>query len=160
LRPRRPRVPPRRARANARRPRDVRGNRLAQPAGRRGAMAFAIVGQPIVREEGPAKVTGAAPFSAGIPLREALWGHGLRRAVPQARIVRIDTSRAARVPGVRAILTGADFPPSLLGRRLKDEPIVARDRVRFVGERVAAVVADDLDAAEEALALIDVEYEE
>src|ERR671932_330537 len=51
-------------------------------------------------------------------------------------------------------------PASLMGRRLKDQPIVARDRVRFVGERVAAVAANDQDTAEEALQLIDVEYEE
>ena len=123
-------------------------------------MAFAVVGQSIVRDEGPAKVTGAARYTADVPLRGALWAKCLRSPLPHARIVRIDTSRAARLPGVRAVLTGADFPPSLVGRRLKDQPIVPRDRVRFVGERVAAVAAIDADTAEEALALIDVEYEE
>src|SRR3954452_4287588 len=123
-------------------------------------MAFAVVGQPIVRDEGPAKVTGAARYTADVPLRDALWAKCLRSPLPHARIVRIDTSRAARLPGVRAVLTGGDFPPSLVGRRLKDQPIVPRDRVRFIGERVAAVAAIDADTAEEALALIDVEYEE
>jgi len=123
-------------------------------------MAFAVVGRPIVRDEGPAKVTGAARYTADEHLPGALWARCLRSPLPHARIVRIDTSRAQRVPGVRAVLTGADYPPSLLGRRLKDQPIVARDRVRFVGERVAAVAAVDLDTADEALALIDVEYEE
>ncbi len=123
-------------------------------------MAFRVVGQPIVRDEGPAKVTGAARYSADVPLQGALWGKSLRSPLPHARIVRIDTSRAARLPGVRAVLTGADFPPALVGRRLKDQPIVARDRVRFIGERVAAVAAVDADTAEEALTLIDVEYEE
>ena len=106
-------------------------------------MAFAVVGRPIVRDEGPAKVTGAARYTADEHLPGALWARCLRSPLPHARIVRIDTSRAQRVPGVRAVLTGADFPPSLLGRRLKDQPIVARDRVRFV-----AIDADDAAARE------------
>src|SRR5919202_796722 len=123
-------------------------------------MAFAVVGQPITRDEGPAKVTGAARYTADVVTRGALWGKALRSPLPHARIVRIDTSRAAKLPGVRAVLTGADYPSSLMGRRLKDQPIVARERVRFIGERVAAVAAIDLDTADEAIALIDVEYEE
>jgi CO/xanthine dehydrogenase Mo-binding subunit len=123
-------------------------------------MAFRVVGQPIARDEGPAKVTGAARYTADVPLPGALWARCLRSTLPHARIVNIDTSRARAVPGVRAVLVGADFPASLMGRRLKDQPIVARDRVRFVGERVAAVAAVDLDTADEALALIEVEYEE
>src|SRR5437763_15422119 len=102
-----------------------------------GAMAFAVVGQSIVRDEGPAKVTGAARYTADVPLRGALWAKCLRSPLPHARIVLIDTSRAARLPGVRVALSGAEFPPGLIGRRLRDQPIVARDRVRFVGERVA-----------------------
>ncbi|HEY7067736.1 MAG TPA: xanthine dehydrogenase family protein molybdopterin-binding subunit [Chloroflexota bacterium] len=123
-------------------------------------MAMRVVGQPIVREDGPAKVTGAARYTADVPLRDALWAKCLRSPYPHARIVRVDTSRAARLPGVVVALAGAEFPPGLIGRRLRDQPIVARDRVRFVGERVAAVAANDLDTAEEALSLIDVEYEE
>src|SRR5262249_53208183 len=123
-------------------------------------MELAVVGRPIVREDGVAKVTGAARYTADLPLPGALWAKCLRSPLPHARIVRIDTSRAARVRGVRVVLTGADYPPTLVGRRLKDQPIVARDRVRFVGERVAAVAAVDVDTAEEALTLIDVEYEE
>src|SRR5919199_2011836 len=96
-------------------------------------MAFAVVGQPIVRDEGPAKVTGAARYTADVPLGGALWAKCLRSPLPHARIVRIDTSRAARLPGVRAALGGADFPAGLVGRRLRDQPIVARDRVRFIG---------------------------
>jgi CO/xanthine dehydrogenase Mo-binding subunit len=123
-------------------------------------MAFRVVGQPILRDEGPAKVTGAARYTADTPLTGSLWARCLRSPLPHARIVRIETTRARAVPGVRAVLVGTDFPPSLMGRRLKDQPIVARDRVRFVGERVAAVAAVDLDTADEAIALIDVEYEE
>jgi CO/xanthine dehydrogenase Mo-binding subunit len=123
-------------------------------------MALSVVGQPIVREDGPAKVTGAARYTADVPLQGALWAKCLRSPLPHARIVRVDTSRALRLPGVRLALSGAEFPPGLIGRRLRDQPIVARDRVRFVGERVAAVAAVDLETAEEALTLIEVEYEE
>ena len=69
-------------------------------------MALAVVGRPIVRDEGPAKVTGAARFTADVPLTGVLWGKCLRSPLPHARIVRIDTSRAARVPGVRAVERG------------------------------------------------------
>src|SRR5215210_843543 len=123
-------------------------------------MVFTAIGRSVARDEGPAKVTGAARYTADVPLAGALWAKCLRSPLPHARIVRIDTSRAARLPGVRAVLAGADYPASLMGRRLKDQPIVARDRVRFIGERVAAVAAVDLDTAEEAIALISVEYEE
>ena len=74
--------------------------------------------------------------------------------------MRIDTSRPAALPGVHAVLTAADLPDVLVGRRMRDMPVLARDRVRFIGEKVAAVAADDPDIADEALALIDVEYEE
>jgi carbon-monoxide dehydrogenase large subunit len=84
----------------------------------------------------------------------------LRSPHPHARIVHIDPSRAERAPGVRAVLTGKDVAGILYGRRYCDLPVLAEERVRFVGDRVAAVAADDRDAAEEALALIRVEYEE
>src|SRR5262249_2256042 len=77
-----------------------------------------------------------------------------------ARIVRIDTSKAKACPGVLAVLTARDLPDVLVGRRMFDMPLLARDRVRFVGEKVAVVAAIDPDLAEEALATIDVEYED
>jgi CO/xanthine dehydrogenase Mo-binding subunit len=122
--------------------------------------AYTAIGRSVARDDGPAKVTGAARYTADVPLAGALWARCLRSPLPHARIVRIDTTRAARVPGVRLVLTGADLPPALVGRRLRDQPILARDRVRFVGERVVAVAAVDLDAADDAIALIEVEYEE
>src|SRR5204863_6050343 len=79
---------------------------------------------------------------------------------PHARILSIDTSRVWEVPGVRAVLTGKDIPGILMGRRLRDMPVLAWDKVRFIGDRVAAVAADTADAAEEALLRIVVEYEE
>src|SRR5689334_22816471 len=125
------------------------------------AMAqFVAVSQPVGRVEGEAKVTGAARYSADVNLPGMLWGKTLRSTLPHARIVRIDVSRAAALPGVRAIVTAEDLPNRPWGRWLKDMQYLARDRVRFVGEKIAAVAADDPDTAEEALNLIEVEYEE
>ena len=89
-----------------------------------------------------------------------LWGKVLRSPYPHANIVSIDTAKARAVPGVHAVLTGQDLPDRRVGRLLRDIPVLARDRVLFVGEKVAAVAAETLEAAEEALNLITVEYEE
>jgi CO/xanthine dehydrogenase Mo-binding subunit len=123
-------------------------------------MPYTTIGQSTPRIEGPAKVTGATQYTADVALPGTLWGRALRSPLPHARIVRIETSRAQQVPGVHVVLTGADVRGVRYGRRLFDVPVLAEDRVRFAGERVAAVAAQDRDAAEEALALIDVEYEE
>jgi CO/xanthine dehydrogenase Mo-binding subunit len=123
-------------------------------------MLYTTIGQPTARVEGHEKVTGATRYTADVALPGTLWGRALRAPYPHARIIRIDTSRAQQVPGVHAVLTGADVRGIRYGRRLFDVPVLAEDRVRFVGERVAAVAAEDRDAAEEALVLIDVEYQE
>jgi CO/xanthine dehydrogenase Mo-binding subunit len=124
------------------------------------APAFSVISRPIPRVEGPDKVTGHAPYYADITLPGMLWAKNVRSPVPHARIVSIDTSRALRVPGVRAVLTAADIPFKRIGRRLKDTPILARDHVLHIGERVAVVAAETLDAAEEGASLVDVEFEE
>ncbi|MBX5493200.1 MAG: xanthine dehydrogenase family protein molybdopterin-binding subunit, partial [Chloroflexi bacterium] len=119
-----------------------------------------VIGQPLPRVEGPAKVTGAQQFAADVILPGMLWGKVLRSPYAHARIVRIDASRARALPGVHAVLTGADLPPDTRqGRRMRDLPVLATERVRFVGDKVAAVAADLPDIAEEALGLIEVEYE-
>jgi CO/xanthine dehydrogenase Mo-binding subunit len=123
-------------------------------------MVYTTIGQPTTRIEGQEKVTGASQYTADVALPGTLWGRALRSPLPHARIVRIDTSRAQQVPGVHAVLTGDDVRGIRYGRRLFDVPVLAEDRVRFVGERVAAVAAEDRDIADEALALIDVDYEE
>jgi carbon-monoxide dehydrogenase large subunit len=123
-------------------------------------MAHRIVGQPIGKLEGIGKVSGQARYSGDVTLPGLVWGKALRSPLPHARIVRIDTSRARALPGVLAVLTAQDLPDILVGRRMFDMPMLARDRVRFVGEKVAVVAAADPDVAEEALALIDVEYED
>ena len=122
--------------------------------------SFTTVGTPVKRGEGPDKVSGQTLYTADFNLPGLLWGKVLRSPLPHARVVSIDTSRAREVPGVHAVITGQDIPDRLVGRLLRDCPVLARDRVRFVGEKVAAVAAENADAAEEALLLIDVEYEE
>ncbi len=122
--------------------------------------SYTNIGRSIPRLDAQEKVTGAAIYTADIDLPETLWGAALRSPLPHARIVNIDASRALAVPGVHAVLTGEDVRGIRYGRRLYDVPILAEDKVRFIGERVAAVAAVDRDAAEEALLLIDVEYEE
>jgi carbon-monoxide dehydrogenase large subunit len=88
-----------------------------------------------------------------------LYGRVLRSVHPHARLLRVDVSRARRLGGVSAVITGEDMP-FLHGESCVDEPFLARERVRYKGEAVAAVAAVDEETAEEALDLIDVEYEE
>lgn len=118
------------------------------------------VGQPLPRLDGMEKVTGAGRYAADLIPPGTLWSKVLYSSLPHARIKRIDTTRARQLPGVRAVLTGQDIPPGLHGHQVKDTPILARDVVRYVGDRVAAVAADDADIAEEAVGLIEVEYDD
>lgn len=121
---------------------------------------YSSIGKPTPRIEGPQKVSGQATYSADRILPGMIWGKAVRSPVPHARIVTIDTSRAESCPGVLAVLTAKDLPNVLVGRRLRDMPMLASERVRFIGEKVAVVAAEDPQVAEEAAALIDVEYEE
>jgi CO/xanthine dehydrogenase Mo-binding subunit len=122
--------------------------------------ALQTIGTSVLRVDGYEKLTGSRRYSSDVLLPGALWGKSLRSPHPHARILRIDTSSARKVPGVHAVLTAADLPVPLVGKRIYDVPILARDRVRYVGERVAVVAAEDAEAAEEALGRITVEYEE
>jgi CO/xanthine dehydrogenase Mo-binding subunit len=118
------------------------------------------VGRSVGHVEGPGKVSGAARYAGDISLPDMISGKCLRSPYPHARILSIDTSRARALAGVRAVITGADLPDRFIGRSIRDMYPLARDRVRFAGEKVAAVAADTPEIAEEALLLIDVEYEE
>ena len=122
--------------------------------------AFTALGQPVPQEEGPDKVSGKALYAADLLLPGMLWGKVLRSPYPHAKIVSIDVSQAQQVPGVHAVLTGQDLPDRRVGRLLRDIPVLARDRALFIGEKVAAVAAETPEAAQEAIGLIDVTYEE
>jgi CO/xanthine dehydrogenase Mo-binding subunit len=121
---------------------------------------YSAIGTPIPRIEGPQKVSGRATYAADRILPGMIWGKALRSPVAHARVVKIDTSRAESYPGVLAVVTAKDLPDVLVGRRLRDMPMLASDRVRFIGEKVAAVAAEDPQVADEAAALIEVEYDE
>ena len=117
--------------------------------------ADAVIGRSVARYDLPEKLTGAAQYAADVRLPGMLHGKILRSPHPHARIVRIDTAAAERLPGVRAALTPFDAPEG----RIAPDVAILDSTVRFVGDEVAAVAADDEDIAAAALALIDVEYE-
>jgi carbon-monoxide dehydrogenase large subunit len=121
---------------------------------------FYAVGKSVPRVDALAKVTGEAGYTADVMLPGMLCGKALRSPYAHARIVHIDTTRAEALPGVKAVITAQDVPDILMGLKLEDMPILARDQVRFAGEKVAAVAAVDEETALDALNLIDVEYEE
>ena len=119
-----------------------------------------VIGKPMPLIDGVAKVCGSGLYSADLHDPQALCGRILRSPHAHARIVGIDTSRAEALPGVEAVVTGADVQaPFGVLPIARDEYALAREKVRYVGEEVAAVAAVDPWTAEQALALIAVEYE-
>ncbi len=122
------------------------------------------VGRSLPRVEGRDKVTGRAEYIHHLRLPGMLWGKIFRSTRPHARIIRIDTGAAAAVPGVHRVVTIDDvktvIPNPYYGPAFHDQPILADGKVRFAGEPVAVVLAADRHIAEEALALIVVEYED
>ncbi|HEY7217722.1 MAG TPA: xanthine dehydrogenase family protein molybdopterin-binding subunit [Candidatus Binatia bacterium] len=124
------------------------------------AKTASIIGAAVGRVEGADKVSGQATYGADVHFPDALWGKILRSPYPHARIKNIDTAKAWKVEGVKAIVTGKDEPGHYQGKSIRDIPVLCWDKVRYVGDKVAAVAAEDKDAAEEAISLIEVEYEE
>ncbi len=122
---------------------------------------YDIIGQPTPKKDSVLKAKGGAEYADDITLPGMLHGKLLRNPHPHAKILSIDTSRALALPGVRAVITGADFPGVQYGNlpQTRDYLPLAIDTVRYIGEEVAAVAAIDEDTAEEAIGLISVEYE-
>ncbi len=129
-----------------------------------------VVGKRMPRWDAPAKATGAAKYTVDLKLPGMLIGKVLTSPLPHARIVRIDTSKAEKLPGVRAVITFGDVPQTVFNPNKGDltlfhpegelkDMYVLSDKARFVGDRIAAVAAVDAMTADEALRLIDVEYE-
>jgi CO/xanthine dehydrogenase Mo-binding subunit len=117
------------------------------------------VGDPIPRADGADKVTGKVQYVADIQPRGLLHAKLLRSPHAHARILRIDTSRARALPGVHAVITAADIPELKKKAPTRAHAVLAIDRVVFAGQPVAAVAADEPAIAEEALDLIQVEYQ-
>lgn len=127
-------------------------------------VGLAVVGKRLPKVDAVEKLMGKAVYGTDIELPGMLYGKILRSPHPHARIVRIDTSRAQKLPGVKAVVTAEDTPKTRysISRRpsgVKDEQVLAFDKVRYIGDEVAGVAAIDEDIAEEALGLIKVEYE-
>ena len=123
---------------------------------------YAVVGKSVERTDGRVKVTGKARFAGDLIAPGMLHGKILRSPLAHANILNIDTSRAKALPGVMSVITGKDFPGKPYGTRpdTRDQLPMPITKVHHFGEGVAAVAAIDEDTAEEALDLIDVEYEE
>ncbi|MDP2328798.1 MAG: xanthine dehydrogenase family protein molybdopterin-binding subunit, partial [Dehalococcoidia bacterium] len=130
---------------------------------------YRVIGTSPVRPDGVDKVTGRAEYGADIKLEGLLYGATLRSPHAHARIKRIDTSKAAALPGVKAIVINADFPRQETGDLDLGEGranpmwlidnVLAGEKVLYHGHAIAAVAATDLHIAEDAVNLIEVEYE-
>ncbi|MEA4901069.1 xanthine dehydrogenase family protein molybdopterin-binding subunit [Desulfitobacterium sp.] len=122
---------------------------------------FNVVGKSVIRKDAIDKVLGKTQFAADMKLPGMLYAKILRGKVPHAILKNVDTSAAEALPGVYAVLTAKDIPGSNShGIILKDEPVLAIDRIRKIGEPLAVVAAESEKIAEAALALIKVELEE
>ena len=118
------------------------------------------VGDPVRRSDGIPKVTGEFAYSSDLFAAGMLWGKTVRSPHAHARITDIDVSEAARLPGVHAVLTHEDVPgQKTYGLEFPDQPVLAFERVRYFGEAVALVAAEEPEQARRAAAVVRVEYE-
>jgi nicotinate dehydrogenase large molybdopterin subunit len=114
----------------------------------------------MIRPDGKEKLTGRLSYLTDLNLPGMLYGRVLRSSYPHALLLSVDTSRAAALPGVHAVLTAEDVPGlNLFGIAKPDQPVFCKGRVRHIGDAIAAVAAESPDIAEAALGLIQVEYE-
>lgn len=122
-------------------------------------MALKVIGRSVTRNDVVKKVTGKAKYGQDITLLNMLYGKLLPSPYAFAKIVRIDVTKAKELPGVRAVLTGQDVHCTF-GSVIKDRPVLAKGIVRYQGEPIAAVAAETEAIAQEAVELIEIEYEE
>ena len=131
-------------------------------------MKGTFVGRALPRFEAREKVTGEALYPDDIDMDDVLVMRTLFAERPHARVLEVDTSEAERLPGVVAVFTSQDVPVNEYGLQFPDQPVLCgpggdkegSDIVRFVGDQVAVVVAETLTAAEQALGLIRVRYQD
>jgi putative selenate reductase molybdopterin-binding subunit len=119
-----------------------------------------IVTTEVRRLEAPEKTTGHATFTGDMKRPGMLIGKILRSQIPHARIKRVKTDKALSIPGVSAVITAQDFPDLRTGFMIQDEVVLAKDKIRYIGEPIAAVAAIDGDTAQRALDLIELEVDE
>ena len=134
-----------------------------------GDQTYSVVGKSVPQLDNVAKATGRAKYTADLKIFGMLFAKVLRSPLPHARILNIDTSKAERLPGVKAVICHKNVPRVVYNsyfrepideERLPADEYIFDTKVRYIGDKVAAVAATDLDIAEEALGLIQVEYEE
>ena len=116
-------------------------------------VAQSAVGQPVMRADGREKVRGEPIYYGDVKLPKMLYGRVLRSRYPHARILSVDTARAKALPGVAAVAVAADIPGAKnIGSRTGpgDQPVLCYDKVRFIGDAIAAVAAEDADFAMDA----------
>lgn len=121
--------------------------------------ALRVVGRPLPRKDAADIVTGNVLYSVDVSFPGMLHGRVVRSSIPSGRVVCLDVSEAKNFPGVKAVITAEDVPTTRFGYGVKDERIFA-SKIRYVGEAIAALAAVDEDTADEALRLVEVEYEE
>ncbi|MHB8108726.1 MAG: molybdopterin cofactor-binding domain-containing protein [Syntrophorhabdaceae bacterium] len=124
--------------------------------------AYNVINTRVPRVDARAKATGEASYAADISLPNMLYGAVLQSPLAHAKIVNIDVSGAKKLPGVRDIVTAKEAPSVRYGvsPARYDETIFCIDKARYVGDEIAAVAAEDLETARQAISLIKVEYEE
>lgn len=123
-------------------------------------MEFKYVGKNIPRVDAYDKVTGTTKYMSDLSFDGMLWGEVLRSPYPHALIKAIDTSKAKALDGVAAVVTWEDVPGlNGFGIAIQDQPVLCREKVRYIGDAVAAVAAVSKDIAKKAISLIEVQYE-
>lgn len=133
---------------------------VGKPRERRPRLSTEVVGHGMPRPDARAKVTGEAVFTADLYFENMLHAKVLRSENPHARLLKVDTQRAKALPGVAAVVTAEDVPGAKNhGLARQDWPVLAYDKVRYVGDAIAVVAAESEEIAQEALKLIEVAYE-
>jgi xanthine dehydrogenase, molybdenum binding subunit apoprotein (EC 1.17.1.4) len=118
------------------------------------------IGKPIPRIDALEKATGKIKYMSDLSFPNMAFGKVLRAKYPHAKILKIDTSKAEALPGVITVITHKDVPGvNGFGIVVPDMPVLCKDKVRYIGDAVAAVAAETEEIAEKAIKLIDVEYE-
>src|SRR5947208_1242160 len=118
-----------------------------------------LIGAAVPRPDARGKVTGATRYPADLIRADMLHGKVVFAHRPHARIRSLDVSAARAVPGVVAVLTAADVPCNSYGLIENDQPVFCSDKVRYVGDRLALVVAETQEAADASAALVQAEYD-
>lgn len=122
-------------------------------------MSYSVIGKSFPRSDALQQVTGKMQFGADVFRPDMLHALVLRSQHAHAKILKIDTSAAEKLAGVRAVITSKDVPYNRFGFTHQDQPLMADDKVRYFGDAVAAIAADSWEAAVEGLRLIKVDYE-